>query len=208
LGHNVIPGCPPARRRAATLWWPCGHMAASCAPHAGMTVTTSPLVLLIAAALASTAAAGAGDGTGSTQSRDSSTVISTVVSVPKKLAFADPLFTDGMLLQRGTGTRIWGSGAEPHSTVTVSLLTAGGPTANASSVAGSGGNWTVVLPPIAAAKAATLSVSDGIASAQLSEVAVGDLILCGGQSNVSAVAGAGIVPSEVTSCCCRPLKCS
>ena len=46
------------------------------------------------------------------------------------------------------------------------------------------GNWSVALPMISASASATLVADDGHSSASLQNVAVGDLILCGGQSNM------------------------
>lgn len=37
------------------------------------------------------------------------------------IAFNAPLFSDGMLLQRGEGTKVWGGGATPSSSVTISI---------------------------------------------------------------------------------------
>ena len=110
-------------------------------------------------------------------------------TVEGQLTFAAPLFGEGMLLQRGAGTRVWGTGATPGATVTVSLAAPGAAAAaaNASTTAQAGGNWSVTLPAIAAAHSATLSATDSStahgSTVQLT-VAVGDLILCGGQSNM------------------------
>eukprot|EP01050_Picozoa_sp_SAG11_P016702 SAG11_NODE_2312_length_3537_cov_11.743455_2_plen_447_part_00 len=108
------------------------------------------------------------------------------------LSFAAPLFGEGMILQRGDGTRVWGTGAAPGSTVTISLSPAGGDIVHSSATALSGGNWSVEMPRIGAAASASLSVTDGTDTAQLSDVAVGDIMLCSGQSNM----GLGMCSSQ------------
>jgi sialate O-acetylesterase len=99
------------------------------------------------------------------------------------LTFHSPLFTDGMLLQRGKGTMVWGSGADALTAIKVSLTPVDGNPIVAMAKSNAGGNWSVTLPTIAAAKSATLNASDGGSFASLKNIAIGDLILCGGQSN-------------------------
>eukprot|EP01051_Picozoa_sp_SAG22_P003309 SAG22_NODE_159_length_16948_cov_14.480503_17_plen_283_part_00 len=96
------------------------------------------------------------------------------------------LFTHGMILQRG-GARVWGTGAVPSATVTVPAL---GEAATVTAVAvakvqaslSPSGDWMAVVNA-AAAKSATLKASDGTHTATLRDVAIGDVVLCGGQSN-------------------------
>eukprot|EP01043_Picozoa_sp_COSAG02_P095487 COSAG02_NODE_31843_length_526_cov_1.096019_1_plen_95_part_10 len=45
------------------------------------------------------------------------------------------------------------------------------------------GDWTVVVNA-SAARSATLEASDGVQTATLNDIAVGDVVLCGGQSNM------------------------
>ena len=86
-----------------------------------------------------------------------------------------------MVLQRGAGTKVWGSGARPGSAVTV---TVGGVAAAGRTTATAAGDWLCTLPTLPAMAATALRASDGAASAALADVAVGEVLLCGGQSNM------------------------
>lgn len=101
------------------------------------------------------------------------------------LQFHSPLFTDGMLLQRGTGTMVWGSGGSPLAVVKISLTPIGGNAVVANTTVGTNGNWSLPMPTLVAAKSATLEADDGETSTSLKNVAVGDLLLCGGQVDSS-----------------------
>ena len=107
---------------------------------------------------------------------------------PKGIIFhsSSGLFADGMILQRGSNTAVWGEGAKPRSTVTVSVgtTTADVVGAIATTTADVVGGWRVVLPTVEAAESTTLSVTDGESNATLRDVAFGDVLLCGGQSNM------------------------
>ena len=102
---------------------------------------------------------------------------------PPRISFSrtEGLFADGMLLQRGEATVIWGVGATAGATVTVSVH---GVTGVGTTTAEKSGEWRATLPPVGAMESTSLSVSDGTSSATLRDVAFGDLILCGGQSNM------------------------
>ena len=89
--------------------------------------------------------------------------------------FAAPLFSSGMILQRGEGTRVWGANATGPVTVTVT----GGITAS-SGKPGPGGSWMVSLPNMEAALTSTVTATDGKATDTLTDVAIGDVLLCGG----------------------------
>jgi hypothetical protein len=110
------------------------------------------------------------------------------------LQFQPKLFSSGMILQRGAGTKVFGIGAASGSTVHVALK--GTPagrgaeptaTATASAQARADGTWVVSMPATHAMTSATLSATDGSTSLDqctLSDVNVGEVLLCGGQSNV------------------------
>ena len=85
------------------------------------------------------------------------------------------LFSDHMVLQRGTKIPIWGWAA-PGEKVTVAL---GERTATA--VTGKDGNWTVRLDPLPASGPYTLTVS-GSNTLTIKDVLIGDVWVCGGQS--------------------------
>eukprot|EP01051_Picozoa_sp_SAG22_P009109 SAG22_NODE_736_length_7533_cov_9.168281_1_plen_398_part_00 len=102
-----------------------------------------------------------------------------------------PLFSSGMILQRGSGAKIWGSNATAAVKVTVS-----GGAAATSPAPGPGGAWIVSLPLLAAAESATVTVTDGVTTETLTDVAIGDVLLCGGQSNMGfGMCGATVIPS-------------
>ena len=92
-----------------------------------------------------------------------------------KVKFAAP-FTDGMVLQRDMPVRVWGV-ADAHEKVTVSFAGESVETA-----AGPDGGWMVELPPLKASKEGrTLAAND----AKVSDVLVGEVWLCSGQSNAA-----------------------
>ena len=94
-----------------------------------------------------------------------------------------------MILQRNTKSNVWGTGASPGATVTVSLTETGAHCALEACVARTvattraddNGTWTAALAPTPATVSAMLKVTDGSTSATLSDVAVGDVLICGGQ---------------------------
>lgn len=91
------------------------------------------------------------------------------------------LFSDGMILQRGDHTVVWGEGARASAQVTVRV---GGVANPASTTAEANGTWKVVLPSVAAMASTNVTATDGDTSVTLSDVAFGDVLLCGGQSNM------------------------
>ena len=104
------------------------------------------------------------------------------VAAAQQLAFGSRLFRDGMTLQRGLGTKVWGDGAAPHANVTV-VLTASA-TVSGAGAASASGSWIVEMPLLTAAASTMVRASDGHTDAALTNVAVGDVLLCGGQSNM------------------------
>ncbi|MDR1304554.1 MAG: sialate O-acetylesterase [Verrucomicrobiales bacterium] len=93
----------------------------------------------------------------------------------------DPLFTDHAVLQRGAATPVFGT-ASPGETIT---LTLGAATARAT--ADRDGNWTAVFNNLTAAESLTLTVNGSQTAAPLtvSDVDVGDVYVCSGQSNMA-----------------------
>lgn len=96
--------------------------------------------------------------------------------------FVSPLFGDHMVLQRGKPVPVWGW-AQPGARVTVSI---DGRRASAS--AGADGRWTARLPALRAGGPYRLSI-DGPRSVAFSDVMVGDVWLCAGQSNMEMGVG-------------------
>ena len=87
------------------------------------------------------------------------------------------IFSDGMVLQRGKNINVFGEGADGTG-ITVSLL---GKTAHCTV---KNGRWLAVLPPMEACKGAELTVTDGVDTVRFSDVALGEVWLAGGQSNM------------------------
>lgn len=91
--------------------------------------------------------------------------------------FVHPLFADNMVLQRDMKVPIWGW-TTPGTSVTVSME---GQTAK--SLADKDGKWTVLIGPYQAGGPYTLSIS-GEETRAFSNVMVGDVWICSGQSNM------------------------
>ena len=95
----------------------------------------------------------------------------------KPLPFVSGIFGDNMVLQRGKPDTIWGW-SQPGDNVRVEI---GGHTAVGA--AGSDGRWQVEINPPKAGGPYALKIS-GRESVELKNVMVGDVWLCGGQSNM------------------------
>src|SRR5947209_5988457 len=93
------------------------------------------------------------------------------------LPFVSPVFGDHMVLQRGKPNTFWGW-AKPGETVRVDL--AGH---QASGKAGEDGRWQVQVDPPEVGGPYTVKI-DGPQHAEFRDVLVGDVWLCGGQSNM------------------------
>ena len=91
--------------------------------------------------------------------------------------FLNPLFTDNMVLQRDQADPVWGW-TTPGATVTVR---AAGLSATAK--AGADGEWMAKLPPLPVGGPYTVTVS-GPQTITLTNVLVGDVWICSGQSNM------------------------
>ena len=91
-----------------------------------------------------------------------------------------PIFKDHLVLQREKPLHIWGS-AEDGSVITAAI---GEVSAQAETV---GGAWHAVLPPLPAGGPYTLSVTDGSMAVTVTDVMLGEVWLCGGQSNMELV---------------------
>ena len=116
---------------------------------------------------------------------------SDVVSKP----LIHPLFTDHAVLQRDIRVPVWGW-TEPGSSVTVSFA---GQVKTA--IAASTGKWMVYLDPMeASSKGRILAIqtAGGRQKAKISDVLVGDVWLCSGQSNMEMGIGLCHVPEEIT----------
>jgi sialate O-acetylesterase len=93
------------------------------------------------------------------------------------LPFVSPIFGDNMVLQRGKADAIWGW-SDPGDSVRVQIGNKA-----ASGVAGADRRWEVKIEPPAAGGPYTVKIS-GHQTVELQNVLVGDVWLCGGQSNM------------------------
>jgi len=94
------------------------------------------------------------------------------------LPFVSPMFGDNMVLQRGKANRFWGW-AKPGQAVRVEIA---GQTAMA--VTGADGRWQAEVKAPAPGGPYTVKITGPGQSVVLHEVLVGDVWLCGGQSNM------------------------
>lgn len=93
-------------------------------------------------------------------------------------ASVSSLFGDNMILQRGASIPVWGL-ADPGETVTATLGVV-----QASAQADAQGNWLVTLPPMNANADGQELIISGRNTLTISNVLVGDVWLCAGQSNM------------------------
>ncbi|PXA94612.1 glycoside hydrolase family 2, partial [Nostoc sp. 3335mG] len=105
------------------------------------------------------------------------------------------IFADHAVLQRDRPIAIWGSAA-PGAQVSVRLGEE-----RATATAGSDGTWRVALPAMRAGGPYALEIggADGTTTQRLSDILIGDVFLCGGQSNmefqVKHATGLEVIPS-------------
>ncbi|HEY3330942.1 MAG TPA: sialate O-acetylesterase [Capsulimonadaceae bacterium] len=103
-----------------------------------------------------------------------------------------PLFTDNAVLQRGMADPVWGT-ASPGETVTVSIA---GQTASVK--ADAGGRWMLKLKPMDAGGPYVLDIAGSAGQkVSLNNVAVGEVWVCSGQSNMQMPLAASVNGREV-----------
>ena len=90
----------------------------------------------------------------------------------------DPMFSDGMVLQREKPVPVWGSGPAGE-LVTVTLAGK-----SASAIVWEDGTWKTSLPAAPADGPLTLTVSCGAQTLRREQVYLGEVWLAGGQSNM------------------------
>lgn len=88
------------------------------------------------------------------------------------------IFQDGMILQRNQPVCVWGT-ATPGKEITVSIQ---GQTAG--TLSGADGHWEVWLPPLTASRSETMCLCCEEEQLEISDVAVGEVWIAGGQSNM------------------------
>ena len=100
-----------------------------------------------------------------------------VAAAAQSLPFLSPVFSDNMVLQRDRPNAIWGW-SQPGREVRVQIADA-----SATTTVGDDGRWELQIQPPPAGGPYTIRVS-GPQTVELHEVLVGDVWLCGGQSNM------------------------
>lgn len=111
---------------------------------------------------------------------------------PASAPLFDAMFQDHAVLQRGRPINVWGRAA-PGAAVSVSL----GQT-QVQATAGSDGAWRARLPTLTAGGPYVLTAQSGGATQSVSDIMVGDVWLCSGQSNMEfAVRQATNAESEI-----------
>lgn len=103
-----------------------------------------------------------------------------VVAAAEKSArpLLSPIFGDNMVLQRGKPNTFWGW-TKPGETVRVEIAGR-----SATAVAGADGRWQTQLEPPPPGAEILVTVASGSQRVELQHVLVGDVWLCGGQSNM------------------------
>ncbi|MCM1175950.1 MAG: sialate O-acetylesterase [Blautia sp.] len=89
----------------------------------------------------------------------------------------NPVFSDHMVLQRDKEIVIWGT-AEEDCSINVRLNHV------SETVWAKAGKWRTALPPMSAAEGLELVVSDGREELRITDVAIGEVWIAGGQSNM------------------------
>ncbi len=95
-----------------------------------------------------------------------------------KPIFVSPIFGDNMVLQRGKPNAFWGW-AQPGERISLEI-----DGRSATAIAGKDGRWRVSIDPPAPGGPYTLKIRGATQTIELHEVLVGDVWLCGGQSNM------------------------
>ncbi|MDE5564109.1 MAG: sialate O-acetylesterase [Oscillospiraceae bacterium] len=105
-----------------------------------------------------------------------------------------PIFKDHLVLQREKPLRVWGT-ADTSTLVTVTLA---GQSACAETVEG---RWEVTLPAMPAGGPYVLTATDGNDTCTVSDVMLGEVWLCGGQSNMERAIRDTAEPEKALATC-------
>ena len=108
------------------------------------------------------------------------------------------IFSDGMVLQRGKPIPVWGHSSDEGGMVTVTL---GDKTVTTTVL---NGEWRTELPAFTKATGLTMTVKDSVETLTFKDIAIGDVILLMGQSNMafqmSRTYGCEDIISDAASC--------
>lgn len=103
------------------------------------------------------------------------------------------VFSDGMVLQQNSKVAVWGWG---NPSETLMILSEWNPGDTVRTVLDNQGRWKAELPTGRAGGPYTLEVKGGNDSRKLSDVMLGEVWLCSGQSNMEWSANMGIMNGE------------
>ena len=106
------------------------------------------------------------------------TSLAAAASIARAEVKLNSLFSDGAVLQRGVPVPVWGTAADGEK-VTVKFLD------QEVSTTAKDGRWMVRLKPLKAGGPATLSVAGKDNTVSITNVLVGEVWLCSGQSNMA-----------------------
>ena len=112
-----------------------------------------------------------------------------------------PLFSDNMVLQQGTKLPVWGV-ATPGEKVTVTVAGPSG-SGEATVTADDKGMWKAELPALKAGVDNTLTIA-GKNTVALKNVAVGEVWVCSGQSNMEMTINSSETPDKVKAVSANP----
>ena len=133
-------------------------------------------------------------------------LLAAAMLVPAGLIRADvtphPIFTDNMVLQQGVEVTVWGK-ADPDEEVTVGLFQ-GDASGAVQTQADKDGKWSVKLPKGAKAGTGYALQIAGKNKVSFKNVAVGEVFICSGQSNMEWSVNAGETPAEVKAAAKHP----
>jgi len=105
------------------------------------------------------------------------------------------IFSDNLVLQAGKDTPVFGWAA-PGASVEVKF-TARGKSVSAKATADKDGKWLARMPELPAGLEGTLTVKSGKDTLTFSDALIGEVWLCGGQSNMAWTIGAGTMSEEI-----------
>lgn len=106
-----------------------------------------------------------------------------------------PIFTDHAVFQREKPVCIWGTGTN-SSTVTVRLGAV-----SCVSAPVSGDRWEILLPPLPAGGPYEMTITDGTDTIVLHDIMLGEVWLCGGQSNMELALKDALHPEKALHTC-------
>jgi sialate O-acetylesterase len=102
------------------------------------------------------------------------------------------LFTDNAVLQRGAKCPIWGT-TDKSDNITVKIA------GKEASAEPKDGKWRVDVPGLEAGGPHTLTISQGDQTVELKNILIGDVWICGGQSNMQWSISASADPQQTIS---------